>query len=327
MAALLAVVALAFSRPAARRLKEEIESAVGEACDPCQLKIGELSFGLSPPGVIFSNVKFEQGDPRDSAVAFDAARVVVPVSPSNIGKGPWKIGLVRFSGLDVTVHEGDLSLPKKTAKEGDSAKPLEFECEGVEISAASFTYRKDSSAGAARIRLPELTAEIQPFGSYGPWLQKEIVAQANAQLESSGKVKLTAKTLIGVEGPWADVDLSIQGLNLKEMNSYFRLEEGVTMGGKLLNAHGTVEVRNTQAAGRVEASYEGLDLMFHSNRHRGGLSAILTNLGVAIKVNKGNSGEPRKDRAESVVTKRHAKESVVSFILRTMKEAVLRVAT
>jgi hypothetical protein len=298
---------------------------VGEACDTCKLRVGSLSFSLAPPGIVLSEVHFEQGDPRDSAVLLEAMKAEIPISLSSLFGDTKKIGLVRFTGVDVTVHEGDLLLPKKAKdKQGEGAK---FECAGVEISTASFSYRKDSGAGAAWIRLPDVTAQIGAFGSYGDWLNKKITGTAEAQLEKSGQVKIMAETLIGVEGPWANVDLRVGKLNLSEMNPYFRPEEGVSMKGRLLESHGKVEVRNLEASGFVEARYEGLDLTFHPNRHRGGLSAILTNLGVAIKMNKGNSGEPRSERKSAVVTKRHKKESVVGFILRTLKEAMLRVAT
>ncbi len=324
--AIVSLLLLVLAKPAATRLKEELESGAADACEPCKLRVEELSFGVSPPRVILSGIKFESGDPRDSAVSFEAEQIVVPVPPRNLGgSGPWHLGLVRISGIQVLVHEGDLTLPKKKKEEG--GEPLQLEVEGVEVTAASFTYRKDSPAGAAKIHLPELSAEISEFGTYGEWLEKKIEGKAEASLESSGKVALITSTLIGVEGPWVDVDLRIRGQNLKELNAYFRPEEGVTMSGKLLDSRAVVNVRNEQAIGNVEVRYEGLAIMFHPNRHRGGLSAILTNLGALIKVNKGNSGEPRRDRGGAVVVRRHAKESVVSFILRAMREVALRVAT
>jgi hypothetical protein len=328
VAAFLSLLALALHFPAAAWLKDEIESAVAQACEPCKFTVGEARFGLSPPRVLLSEVQLEQGDPRDSAVIAHARQVVIPVG---LGMGgPWRIGLVRMSGLAVTVHEGDLSLPKRERppREGSREdKPLAFECEGIEATSASFTYRKDSAAGAARIHLPNVVAEIGPFGSHGPWLTRPIEGKAEATLEESGRVDLVVSTDLSKEGPWVDVRLRLRGQRLKEMNAYFRPEEGVSLTGTLIDGMGKVSVRNTRAEGHVEARYEGLDLSFRPNRHRGSLSALLNNLGVAVKLNKGNSGEPRPERESAVVTSRHAKESVVSFILRTLKEAAIRVAT
>lgn len=325
LAGLFFVVLLAAARPAANWLKGEVEKSVAEACDPCQLLIGELSLGISPPRVVAKHITFEQGDPRDSAVSAEAEELVMPIPWSNLGGGPLYLGRARVSGLSVTLHEGDSSFPKKEKPAAEEGKG--FESDGILVSGASFTYRKDSPAGASTIRLHEISAEIGPFGSFGHWKGKEISAKAEATLENSGKVNLGVDARLEEEGPWVDVDLRLRGQSLKEMNRYFRKEEGVSLDGRLLESRGVVKVRNAQAEGHVVAKYEGLKVQFHANRHRGALSAIFTNLGVAVAVNKGNSGEPREDRQSAVVTRRHKKESVVGFILRTLKEAVLRVAS
>ncbi|MGZ3707045.1 MAG: hypothetical protein ACXVA8_13530, partial [Bdellovibrionota bacterium] len=126
--------------------------------------------------------------------------------------------------------------------------------------------------------------------------------------------------------PNVKVDLALDGQNLSDVNPYFEVEEGVTLNGRVLRSHSLVSLKDTAAKGDVEVAYEGLKLKFHSNRHRGGLSALLDNLGVTIKVKGENSGDIRSKREREVETRRHPRESVVSFILRTMREAAMRVA-
>lgn len=326
LAALLALVAVLAARPLADRLRTSLESAVAGACEPCELRIEAARIGLSPPRVELSGISFRQGDPRDSAVEAEADSLTVPLPFANLGGPPWRVGRVSARNLRVLLHEGDLSLPKPKRPEKEGSTP-EFECEGITASGASFTYRKDSPAGAAYLRLTQISADIGPFGSHGHWVHEPLRGEATAQLEGSGQVRLDVETRLAEQGPWVDVKLRVRGQKLREVNDYFRPEEGVRLGGVLLDSDATVSVRNTRADGIVMARYEGLEVFFHENRHRGALSALLNNLGALVKVNSGNSGEPRKERERAVVTKRHPKESVVSFILRTLKEAVLRVAT
>lgn len=326
LAAVLSLLALAAARPLANRAKEELESAVSAACEPCELKIENASLGFSPPDLRLNGISFRQGDPRDSAVSFDAASAEIPLPLYNLSGAPWLLGTIRVSGLHVTVHEGDLSLKKK-AKPPSEGKPLELEVAGISVSGGAFTYRKDSPAGSGFIRLTDIAADIGPFGTYGEWLEKPLTGEAVATLERSGRVDLKVASRLDKEGPFVDVSLSVKALKLREMNAYFRPEEGVSLAGQLLEAEGKVKVRDRSADGLVVARYEGLELEFHANRHRGALEALFTNLGAAIKVNQGNSREPRRERLEAVVTRRHERESVVSFILRTLKEAMLRVAT
>lgn len=327
LAALLTLAAALAARPLANRLRTELESAVAEACEPCELRIEQARIGISPPRVELSGLSLRQGDPRDSAVQAEADSVTVPVPLYNLGGSPWLLGLVRVENLRVLLHEGDLTL-KKTEKPAEAGgRPFDFECGGIAVSGASFTYRKDSPAGAAYLRFTQVVADIGPFGNFGAWVHKPLKGLATAQLEGSGSVRLEAETRLDEEGPWVDVKLRVRGQKLREVNGYFRPEEGVRLSGLLLDSDATVKVRGSRAEGSVMARYEGLEVFFHENRHRGALSALLNNLGALVKVNKGNSGEPRSERERAVVTKRHAKESVVSFILRTLKEAVLRVAT
>lgn len=322
----LSLLAWAAARPLSNRVKEELESAVSAACEPCELTIESAGLGFSPPALRLSGIRFRQGDPRDSAVIAEVDSAVIPVPLNNLSGAPWLLGTIRLSGLHVTVHEGDLSLKKKERPPSEG-KPLELKVAGITVSEGAFTYRKDSPAGSGFIRLTEIAADIGPFGTYGDWLQKPLTGEAVATLERSGRVDLKVASRLDKEGPFVDVSLSVKALKLREMNAYFRPEEGVSLGGHLVDAEGKVKVRDRSADGLVVARYEGLELEFHANRHRGALEALFTNLGAAVKVNKGNSGEPRRERIEAVVTRRHERETVVSFILRTLKEAMLRVAT
>lgn len=311
----------AFAGPA--WLRPRIEKAGSALCGDCALTIGALGPSFFPLGLRARSVKFRQGDARDSAVSVALNDLLVPVSLASLRGGPLRIGFVELRGLSVTVHEGDAHLPEKAKPEEESEG---FEVEGLHVLDGDFTYRKDSPAGVAYIHVLPVSAVIGPFGTSERLRDQPLVARAQARLEKTGEVTLAIGAKFFAPVPYADVDLRLRGLELREVNPYFRLEEGVELAGHLIDSHVLVSVRGRRAEGTVRARYENLRLDFFANRHRGGLSAFLDNLAAKLALKGANDDDPPSLAVKAVVTARHGRESVVSFILRTMKEASLRVA-
>ncbi len=299
-------------------LKPRIEAAVNG------MELDSLAVTVAPPSLVLHGARLRDGDPRDSAVFARAERVVVPLDWRSLFSDPWRFGVIHASGVSVTVHEGDAHFPRG---DGQTSLLPPFLCEGIRVDDAAFNYRKDSRAGAAVLRLAQVTAKAEAFGNFGEWRARAAEAEARALLEKSGQVKLRVAAWLHENEPRVEVDLSIHGQKLASVNPYFEPEEGVTLRGLLLSSRALVKVRGWRAEGNVEANYAGLAIKFHKNRHRGGLDALLLNLGAALKLDQANTEESRLERLGAVVTTRHPRESIVSFILRTMREAALRVAT
>ncbi|MGZ5074931.1 MAG: hypothetical protein ACXWBL_17440 [Usitatibacter sp.] len=304
-------------------LRPRVENAVNEECRRCGLGIGSLRISLLPPRATLGGVVYHDGNPADSAIELLVESVTVPIPLANAFGGAWRLGVVEVNGLSVVVHEGDAHFPKKNAEPGNGKG---FELAGVLVHNGEFTYRKDSPAGGAYLRVHAIEASGGPLGTDDRYRDQPLDAHADARLEESGAVNLTIAAKFFSDSPHADVDLHLDGLNLAEVNPYFRVEEGVVLSGKLLSSRSLVKVRGGSAVGDVTATFAGLGLKVHANRHRGGLSALLDNIGVKIKVLNANQTSARKDREKEVVTRRHPRESVVSFILRTMREGALRIA-
>lgn len=310
------VISAGASLGADRWLRPRLEEAVPG------LRVNRVEAGIFFPRLILRGVEYRHGDARDSAVLAKVRAATIRIPLQNLWQKRWKLGLLTLDGLDVLVHEGDLHLPKAASSQEPS-----FFCEGLEARDATFTYRKDSPAGAAWIRLTSISAGSGPFGSGEGWEERSVFAEAKARLEKSGEVRLRVEARFSAPEPHVKVDLTLDGQHLSELNPYFEVEEGVSLSGQLMTSEAHVQIEGRRAEGVVHAKYENLGITFHPDRNHGGLSSLLYNLGVQIKVNKGNSQEPRKDREKGVVTARHEHESVVSWVLRTMREASMLVAT
>jgi hypothetical protein len=305
-------------------LLPRVQSAVNESCTHCELQIGSLDLGLFPPRAILGGVTYREGDPRDSLLVAQAKVTVVPLPLSNLRKGPWRVGMIRVEGANVLVEEGSKSLPKPPPSPG---KNTEILFAGASILHAEFTYHYNAPSGPALIRVHEIDAHGGPFGTGESSKDVAIDATADARLEGSGKVSLSVSAAFFADTPTCDVDLRLTGQNLAEMNSYFGVADGVELSGKLLDARGIAKIRGKRGEGDVTASFTGLGVHFRPNRKRGGLLAFFENLGAKVKVKGANFSDPRSAKERQVVTTRHERETVVSMVLRTLKEAALRVAS
>jgi hypothetical protein len=303
--------------------RSRLQRAVNESCGHCELVIGSLDFGLFPPRAVLGGVAYREGDQRDSLIGVAVREVLVPLPLKNLAGGPWRVGVITLSGLSVTLEEGAQNFPHP-AKSRERKIDLSFA--GVLVSGAEFTYRFIAKGAIAVIQVHDIDASVEPFSTAEQDKDHPLEAHALARLENSGRVDLTVAAAFFADTPHADVDLKLSGQKLAELNPYFRPTGGFELEGLLLDAHGIGKVRGSKGEGDVLVTFNNLGVHFHSNQHRGGLLAFFENLGAKIKLKGGNLEAPRSAKERQVVTERHDRESVVSFILRTLKEAALRVA-
>ena len=59
------------------------------------LKFDSIALGFFSPRLIFGKIRFESGDPRDSAVRAEVERAEVPVSWRSLGSAEWRLGVIR----------------------------------------------------------------------------------------------------------------------------------------------------------------------------------------------------------------------------------------
>lgn len=300
-------------------LKRKLEAEVKN------LEIASLEIGILPLEVRLHGIRLRQGDTRDSAVHVDAAHAEIPVHLSSFTSHEWHFGKIHAVEAHVTLWEGPLHFPEKEEPKGE---PFLFDYEGAHIENASFTYRKDFPKGAAYIRFPRVEVRAEPYGNYGEAAKGPAQASATALFEKSGMVDLKVKAWLFEKGPKVDVALQLQGQNLSEVNEYFEPADGATLEGILLDGKAHVTVEGRRAEGQVETRFKDLKIRFKSYPNkRSGFSAFLNNLGAAIKVKDENIRDKEAAKEKGVVTARHDNESVVSFIIRTMKEAAILIAT
>jgi hypothetical protein len=304
-------------------LRPRLEHEMFGACRGCSLGIESLRWHWAPFGLEAREVTLRAGDERDSLLAVRVHRLVLPLALREIFHGNWRVGRIFTEGVDVTVHEGPRHFDP--LPNGGSAPPP-FEAEGIDVHGASFTYRLDAPGGPAVLHFTGVSASAGEFGTSARLRGRPLDARAYAKFEGTGAVDLRVSAKYFEAPPYADVYLRLADLALDGMNGFLRPDDGVELGGRLVSGRGFVRVRGTRADGKVLARFEEFRVKFLHDGRKSGIQVFFANLVAKWKLRKENLEDPVEEARKGVVTERRERESVVSFVLRTLREGALRIA-
>lgn len=321
------------------KLRVQLEDGAKKLCASCKLKVKSLDIDL-----LFLRVSLGR-------VEFSGGRRVATLLESRAEKIDLDFRFP-FSGLkNLSIKKIDIETPEFVVTEGDEtlgpakSTPTEMELiiENIFISDASFTYVRERNGYQAPVHIKEIEGairdihfgkKISPESAEKSDAAKKIKGEENwasarfaAKLEDSGDVQLKIKTLSLSEPLDIQIELKVENQSLAQLNPYFVTHEGVVLKGILLNGFGTTLVKGRQASSTVEAKYKNLDFQFNKNDKRSAATAFFSNLIKTLKLDEASTDENRKDRTKTVSIQREEQETLVSFILRSLKESALKVAT
>jgi hypothetical protein len=291
-----------------------LRQKLAAACPDCRIDWKGFSLGIS--GLGFSDLDFES--PKGISVyAVKARSLDIKLSWRQAYRGIVDIQAIDLDGADVKIMEIAGHNPLGT---GD--KPI-FAVRGINITDSTFTYEIREKGKFGRIRLDAIEASISPFGTVPELRDAQVVGKAKARLEQSGEVTLEVETPYFSPGTTALIKLSLNGQTLGELNEYFTPIDGVELTGKVINGNTSAEIKENFLSAWADIRYEKFDVHFLHTKQRGGLKAFLSNIVADLKLDP----KQTQPNGKSVGIKRHPLESIVSFVLRGLKEAALRVAT
>ncbi len=304
-------------------LKKEIQARLAEACASCRLEISSLNLSLWHQEISAVKIWFYSGDPEITAGEAKVERIDLFFSlPALLHK---KILLTKIilNSPDVLITEGDGKSQMHEHKHGSTAWGLSGLT--TEIFRGKFTYNRTYPPRMASIHVKDIEGTVEAWDSRDP--AKNTEAAVTGILEHTGRFELTIKAPIFNETTQAEVDLKFKELNLVDINPFFEASEGILLAGSLYEGHANVKVMDRRLDAWVSARYLGLDIHFQKTAQRGILTAFFSNLIESLKVNTANIKQDAANQVRGVSLQRNSRESLVSFILRGMKDAALRVAT
>jgi hypothetical protein len=306
-------------------VRRRLISAVHESCGTCELSLGRVDISLRPLALSADRVRFTGGTPNATVVRAEAERVYVPFSLSPWFKGRLRAGRIEIERPAVLVTEGNLR-PSASTETG-KARPLDLEVEGVEVKNGSFTYVHEQLGRTGRLSVSAINAAVGPVGSSGRLRDAAVEAGADGLLERSGQFHLQVSAKLFGKAPHADVSLRIAGQELSELNPFFIPNDGIRLKGVLIDGRSTVAIRGARLTSTAYVRYRGLGVHIKKTSERGTFSAFLQSLMASVTMGKQNAAAGNYDRRGAAELERKPKETVISFVLRGMKEAAIEVTS
>ncbi|MGZ3694077.1 MAG: hypothetical protein ACXWQO_07745 [Bdellovibrionota bacterium] len=296
------------------RFEPELHKRIAAACPECRAEW--KSFSLRPTGISFGGLDFESPPKAITVYEMQAQSVEIDVNWRQAMHGVLDLSAVRIWGADIKI--------KEIAGHNPPSPPPEsaFAVRGIEVEDSTFTYEIREKGKFGRVRLDGISASISPFGTMAELHDQRVIGKAKARLEHSGQVDLEVDAALFSPEPSVRVKLSLSGQKLAELNEYFTPIDGVELAGEVLKGNASAEIHGKNLSAWADIRYEKFDVHFNKTKQRGGLKAFLSNIVADLKLDPKKIGPD----AKSVGIQRRKLESIVSFILRGLKEAALRVA-
>lgn len=306
-------------------VRRRLIAEVRKNCGTCELSLSGVDISLLPPALSGRNAVFIGGTPNATVVRAKAKRVYVPVSFFPLFKSRFRVGLVEIEELSVEATEGDLQVPSSV--EDISARPLDLEIEGIEVKKGSFAYVREHAGRKGRLEVSDINAAVGPVGTSERLRDKDVAASADGLLEHSGQFNLQVRARIFAKAPDVDVKLRIAGQDLAALNAFFKPNDGVQLKGLIIDGRSSVAIRGTKLKASTYVRYRGLKVRMKENEERSALSAFFQTFLASVTMRKQNADSGNYDRTGEVELERKPKETVISFALRGMKEAAMKVSS
>ena len=300
-------------------LESQIRKAIIADCIDCE--VDWQNFSISPSKIGFKKIIFSFGNPAITAVRGRVESVVVHYRLRPLLDRVMEFSLIEVDQPQVVVLEGDEKSPKAI---DDSAgeSTWRFISRKIEVNNGKFTYSRNYRDRTASLDVQEINAVVGLVESGNESLWTEGVA--TGVLENSGIFQLLVKTPIFSPQALLDVQLRIRAQKLAALNNFFKPSEGLVLLGTLREGSARATVNEKLQNAIVSANYQDLDFRFLKTRNRGAVAAFISNLAKSLKLEKSSGPSKQKYRAVQIT---RGEESMISFLLRGMRDAALRVAT
>jgi len=307
-----------------RIVRHRLISMVHDRCGTCELSLGRVRVSLLPPALSGSRTHFTGGEPNATVLDVEAEHVYIPFSLLPLLKGRLRTGRIVIDQPSVTITEGDL-YASSSAKD-DKARPLDLEIAGIKVNKAAFIYIRNYPGRKARLAVSRINAEAGPVGSSERLRKADAEGSADGLLEESGEFRLKVRAKLLAETPDVDVELQITGQDLSKLNPFLEPTDGIKLKGGVLEGRSSVTIRGAHLNSSAYMRYRGLNVKIKKDKTRGALSAFFQNIMAAVTIGKQNSDGGNYDRRGAAELRRKPKETVISFTMRGMEEAAMKVS-
>lgn len=318
-------IAVAVKNYVEPQLKLQVEQAARENCPFCQFHLGDLSLSLLVPGrIVFYDIDFSYGDPAATQTTAKIGETRFQLSLPELLQHRLHFENVMLENFSVTVTDGDQKSPTVSVTAAEPKPDYEIYVDPVQFSNGTFQYIRNHDGTTAVVHVNEIDAQLSTLS---PGANEFLRAVATARYENSGHCELQISTNPFKKPLDVHIKLAVKDQDLSDLSLFFDPNAGVEMKGKIIDGVGEVFLSGDRLKATDWIVYEGLEAKVKKRSDRSGFSAFFQNLGMDLSMQLKNTELERSAQTKSVELSQENDESIVSFVLRGLKEAAMKVAT
>jgi hypothetical protein len=312
-------------------IRRNLERTIRTSCESCSISIPHTSFGLFPLSFSLSDIDFKGGDPMTLAADVHIERVSGRVSLTSLVRKEFRVTALEIEKPDVLLTEGDLKI--QGLSNGNTKEKWRYFVDSTEIRDAHFVYRRVYQSAAkdqareALLHVNSIHGHVGPFGNIPSAAERWVEIRARGMLEKSGHFNLAVDTLPFSKKTKLTVNVLIEDQNLADFSSFFEAGNGMKIEGTLLKGRGVAQVSDDQLEGSSEARYRNLKIHLGKTRDRGAIASFFQNLVQSVEIHSNDLDKKRPEQTRKVQLKRDPDEALISFVIRGLQQAALRIAT
>lgn len=290
-------------------LEQQIRLNLKQACPACEFSMAGADFSWNGFGL--QGVVFKTG-PGQQRLEAEVSTVYFYPAVEALLEGRLQLKNITLDQPKmIFLDEGDKSTKKKSESRLEPPPPIYLQIDNGE-----FTYIRNVKNTHATLTIHHIQALIGPDADV-------IRGRATAQLGTTENLYLTL-TVDPQKNPLeARVEMTAKDQDLKVLSDFFEPNAGVQMEGTLLSGHVVSLLNGSKVSTELTMEFKDFKLKVKPMYDRDGVQAFFTNLAASIALKKKNVGA--QDKTEKIETEREGNESLVSLMLRSWKEAALKI--
>ncbi len=301
---------------------------VTKPCGHCSLLVDSVVVQIFRPGFSLKGVRFSANVGGNTTLSANISELTMQMYFLGLFEKKLHLGPIVVRDPVVNVVERDLANHRETqGGKADSALVVSLEVDGILMHGGDFTYVHEVGSKQGAVRVHEIELQIQRFGTIAELRKKKFYGHALGRLEKSGRFELNASADFFSAEPDVDVELFLKGQNLSDLNHYFDPADGVKLEGKLLEGHALVSIDGTVANSKAVATYENLAFTAQQEGDRSALGAFLINFFGGLAMGSHNLYDTAAEKMQTATLQREPGQTVLAFILQSMKAAALKIPT
>lgn len=298
---------------------------MGELCPHCRIEFD--SFYLNPINGRFrlANLKFRYEEKDYTELDWKAHEISGDISIYKLlFLGDIYLGKILVSETEVRLFDGD-GTPSQNQIHNPSPSFF-FVLKGLEVKNAKFIYTNQIQGHLSVLTIPYVSATLGELGNTPELKFKSVEAIGRGSVEKSGEVVMKINTYVFDRPPlYVDIDIESTAHDLSDLTPFFKAYAGISLKGFMRQGQARVQLRADHVKTWIRSKFENFDVTLNKMYDRSQAQSFFLNLGSAILFETKNTNKKKADQIRSIEATQNKGESVPAFILRSLKEAAIKV--